>query len=297
MDFPSRFGIKNNVPLVYYTNIKIGGSARYVAEVANRDELIDLYRFCHRHGVRFLLLGQGTNVFFADTGFRGLVAVFRHGRVEKRSDKVLYAESGAPLADLNDMCVENSLTGCEFSSGIPGTIGGAIYGNAGAYGRAMADCLIGAEILTVDGDILQVDKGFFEFQYRDSALKRNRALVLSALFEFERGDAGIIRKRVDEILALRSEKLPEREVPTAGSYFKNLQDENGHPLAAARLLDAVGSKEIRINDAAVWHKHANIFVNKGRATAADLLELERVLRARVMEAFGIQLEREVIYIE
>jgi UDP-N-acetylmuramate dehydrogenase len=297
MDFPSRFGIKNNVPLVYYTNIKIGGSARYVAEVANRDELIDLYRFCHRHGVRFLLLGQGTNVFFADTGFRGLVAVFRHGRVEKRSDKVLYAESGAPLADLNDMCVENSLTGCEFSSGIPGTIGGAIYGNAGAYGRAMADCLIGAEILTVDGDILQVDKGFFEFQYRDSALKRNRALVLSALFEFERGDAGIIRKRVDEILALRSEKLPEREVPTAGSYFKNLQDENGHPLAAARLLDAVGSKEIRINDAAVWHKHANIFVNKGRATAADLLELERVLRARVREAFGIQLEREVIYIE
>jgi UDP-N-acetylmuramate dehydrogenase len=297
IEFPAKFDIATDVSLAELTSVGVGGPARYLAEVASRDFLIDLYRDCKRYGIRFLLLGHGTNIFFADSGFDGLVAVLRYGRLEKRSDTVLYADSGVRLEDLTRMCLANGLTGCEFSSGIPGSIGGAIYGNAGAYGRSIADCLVGAEVLEENGVVKEVDNGYFRFQYRDSVLKRNSAIVLSALFEFERGDPGAIREQMQEILSKRREKLPSSTVATAGSYFKNLKDEQGRPIAAARYLDAVGSKETRINDAAVYHKHANIFVNRGRATAADLLELERVLRTRVFEKFGVLLEREVIYVE
>ena len=138
---------------------------------------------------------------------------------------------------------------------------------------------------------------FFRFSYRYSELKRTHDYILEAEFEFEKGEPLEIENKINEILKLRRQKLPPEDLPTAGSYFKNIKDKFGNATAAAKYLDAVGSKQTCVGDAAVFKGHANIFYNKGNATAADLLRLEDILKKRVFEQFGILLEREVMYIE
>lgn len=296
-EFPPNWNVQRLIPLADHTSIRIGGPADYFVSVKDQNIFIDLYGFCRREGIRFLVLGHGTNVFFPEYGFRGLVAVLQFDRMATIAGNAIVAEAGAALSDLVQLCAENALTGCEFASGIPGTIGGAIYGNAGAYGHALSERLIRAKVMTDDGAIQIATPDFFMFAYRDSELKRNGAMVLQAEFQFSRGDSMQIRTRMQEILELRRAKLPPWETPTAGSYFKNLKDDQGNPTPAAKLLDAVGSKQISVGDAAVHPKHANIFYNRGHATATQMLELEEILRQRVKERFGVNLEREVMYIE
>lgn len=295
--FPSKFNIFTGVPLSEYTRIKIGGPVDYLAVVSSEAELIELFRFCYEHGIRLITLGHGSNVFFHDNGFRGLAVITKFDRIQCLSEDTVLAEAGASLAALNELCITKQLKGFEFTSGIPGTIGGAVYGNAGAYGKAVGDCLRRAKILNAAGKVKCVGAGFFNFSYRYSELKANHAVVLAAEFEFQKGDASEIKENVYRILSLRRQKLPPDSVSTAGSYFKNIKDELGNPTAAAKYLDAVGSRETGIGGAAVYRGHANIFYNKGWATAKDVLMLEDILKKRVFDKFGVKLEREVIYIE
>ena len=295
--FPKELEVRRNIRLKDYNSIHVGGPADYLAEVTTQTDLINLYRYCLEREIRMLAIGDGTNVFFSEKGFRGLVAVIRFGRIEQLGENCIRAESGAQFSELNRFCLEHSLTGCEFSSGIPGTVGGAIYGNAGAYGKNIGQCLSSAKILTADGKVKSVSNDYLEFSYRSSRLKRHPAIVLEAEFQFEPGDYAEIKKRIDDIVEIRRSKLPPETVRTAGSYFKNLKDDLGNPIAAATYLDAVGSKQASVGDAAVHIKHANIFYNKGRATAQDVLKLEEMLRELVYEKFGVRLEREVMYFE
>lgn len=295
--FPQKFHVQQNVALSNYTSIRVGGNAAFLVEVNNQTLFIELFQLCLQKNVRLLTLGGGTNVFFPESGFDGLVAVIKFDNITVHSDGRVTAEAGAPLSALNRVCIDHSLTGFEFSSGIPGTVGGAIYGNAGAYGNAVSDYLIAAKILTADGVVQTVDNAFFNFSYRTSQLKQNQAILLQADFQFKKGERAKIQKRVDEILEKRRKKLPPPDIATAGSYFKNILDEQGKKTAAAIYLEAVGSKQTHVGDAAVHQKHANIFYNRGHATAADLLRLENILRQRVLEKFGIRLEREVMFIE
>ena len=296
-EFPPNFNILTNVPLSEYTRIKIGGRADYLAAVSDQDDLIELYRFCQQHGIRVIVLGHGSNIFFSDNGFRGLAIVAKFDQIKIHSENVLSAKAGASLAALSKLCIQKRLTGLEFSSGIPGTVGGAVYGNAGAYGKAVGDCLSRAKILTTEGKVKWVDSEFFRFSYRYSELKINNAVVLEAEFIFQKGDPKVIIDKVNEILTLRCQKLPPDDLPTAGSYFKNIKDARNNPTPAAKYLDAIGSKEICVGGAAVYHGHANIIFNKGGATARDVLKLEDILTKRVFEKFGVKLEREVVYIE
>lgn len=296
-EFPPKFGVANNVPLKEFTTIGVGGPARYLARVEDSRLFVELYQFCRKNKIRFLPLGHGTNVFFADEGFNGLVAVVAFSGLEYDGASCITVEAGAALKTLNQACLAHSLTGCEFTSGIPGTVGGAIYGNAGAYGSAVADILTEAVIMEPDGTILHVDNDYFGFDYRYSRLKETGSVVLSATFRFSKGDPEKIKIRVDEILALRRSKLPSHTVPTAGSYFKNLVKPDGSREAAAIYLDRIGSKSISVGGAGVHEKHANIFYNKNRATAKDILKLEEILKDKVYREFGIRLEREVMYIE
>ena len=296
-NFPKHIQVYENIPLERYTSIRIGGKAQYVAEVYSQDDLIDIYQFCCQQNIRFLILGHGTNVFFSQKGFPGLVAVLKFEKIENCGDYLVRVDAGAPLSKLNRYCLDNSLAGFEFSSGIPGTVGGAIYGNAGAYGKNVGQHLQRAKIMLPDGSVKHVNKDFFEFAYRYSRLKRDPAIILDAEFLFQPGEYQVINEKRKGILELRRKKLPSKDVPTAGSYFKNIKDDFGNPIAAAKYLDAIGSKETSVGDAAVHQKHANIFFNKGHATAEHVLRLENILRDRVLDQFGICLEREVMYIE
>lgn len=295
--FPAKFDVNASVDLKTFTSIKVGGPALYLAKSGDQDVFAELFRFAKSRNLRFLCLGHGTNVFFPQTGFPGLVVVIDFRRIDYDGDKRISIEAGASLKELNMTCQKYSLTGCEFTSGIPGTVGGAIYGNAGAYGSAVSDKLVEAKILTTDGQINTVGKKYFQFDYRHSFLKKSHEIVLQATFEFQKDDPETIKNKVFEILEMRRKKLPSRDVFTAGSYFKNLVKSDGSREAAAIYLDAIGSKETLVGDAAVFHNHANILINKGNAAAQDILQLEEILKDRVFERFGIRLEREVMFIE
>ncbi|MBN1561725.1 UDP-N-acetylmuramate dehydrogenase [candidate division KSB1 bacterium] len=296
-DFPPNYKIEENVPLSGYTNIKIGGPADYLAVVSDQNIFIELYRLCRRLGLHFLALGDGTNVFFAEQGFRGLVAVINFDNVNVVAKNAVVAEAGARLEQIVETCIKNGLTGFEFAAGIPGTIGGAIYGNAGAYGSNIGEILTRAKILTMAGEIKFVSHDYFKFSYRHSDLKLNPAIVLQAELQLAKGDRAKIKSRCDEIVTVRRMKLPPPDTCTAGSWFKNIKDEQGNGIAAAKYLDAIGARSTSVGDAAVHEKHANIFYNKGNATATDMLTLQRILQERVHRQFGILLEREVIYVE
>ncbi len=293
----SKFNILRNESLACYTNIKIGGNADYLTFIEDRQKFIELYHICRDAQIRFLVLGHGTNVFFADEGFRGLVAINNMKAIRLVDDTTIRVESGAPLSGVNRLCIAERLTGFEFSSGIPGTVGGAIYGNAGAYGKNIGECLQCARVLTGDGRVKKVGNEFFQFAYRHSDLKVSNSIVLEADLKFKKGDYRQILQTVREIRSARYKKLPHRSISTAGSFFKNLKDEQGNPVPAAVYLDAVNSKHTVVGDAGVHLKHANIFYNKGSASARDVLELEKILRDRVLEKFHIELQREVMYIK
>lgn len=295
--FPEKFQIKHGYATSEYTKIKIGGPGKYTIEITSLIDLVDCVRFCIEKSIRYVILGHGSNVFFSDHGFPGLVMVNQCTKIVELSATSVQCDSGVAFSDLNRWCQDHCLTGCEFSSGIPGTVGGAIYGNAGAYGRNIGECLISARVLQPDGSIVNVERDFFEFAYRDSSLKRNHGIVLDAVFQFEKGDSGKITSRINEILDMRAKKLPAEHVATAGSYFKNLKDSYGNPIPAAKYLDDVGSKETKVGGMSVYQGHANIFVNTGSATAEDVLNLEDLLRERVKRKFNVVLEREVMYLE
>ena len=295
--FPPNFAIKKNVALSDYTTIRIGGPADYLAVVTDQNIFIDLYRYCHSIGLRFLALGGGTNVFFAEGGFRGFVAILQFDKKNVVAKNAIIAEAGASLDQIRQLCIQKGLTGFEFASGIPGTLGGAIYGNAGAYGSNIGELLTRAKILTLAGEIKFVDKSYFNFSYRYSNLKEKPAIILQAELQLAKGDPMDIKSRCDEIIAIRTKKLPPSDIRTAGSWFKNLKDGQGHAIAAAQYLEAIGSKKMSVGDAAVHQKHANIFYNRGHATASDMLKLQEILQERVYEKFGIRLQREVMYWE
>ncbi len=297
LEFPPTIPVQKNVLLAPYTNIGIGGPADFLVEISDQNIFRQLYVFCREHDIPFLALGDGTNVFFPKDGFRGLIAIIKFNKISSVQKNAVVAEAGASLTELNHFCQDNALTGLEFTSGIPGTIGGAVYGNAGAYGNDVGNLLTRAKIMDAEGRIHFVERSFFQFRYRHSNLKIEPTYVLQAEFQLQRGKPEKIKTVCDEIIAIRTAKLPPEETKTAGSWFKNIKDEHGNATAAAVYLDAIGSKQTSVGDAAVHHKHANIFYNRGRATASDMLNLEEILRQRVQDEFGITLEREVMYIQ
>jgi len=291
--------VKPFVPLSPMTTFHIGGPAEMFVEVETEDELAKAVVFAHQEKIPFLLLGGGSNLVVSDRGVSGLVIR------NKASDRKLVDpekgfmtfSSGIPLWDLVETAQKNGLTGLESFAGIPGTLGGAIYGNAGAYGKSIGDVLVGAEIMTFDGRICQMNNNFFDFSYRSSILKKAPFLVLNATFKLAKGDPQEIKAQMDDILAQRKAKHPPEEVGSAGSFFKNLDPKPGEKRrqAAGELLDQAGAKSLSVGGASVYPKHANFIVNYGKATADDVKSLAALMKQKVIEKFGITLHEEVIY--
>jgi UDP-N-acetylmuramate dehydrogenase len=278
-----------------HTTLRVGGPADLLAVASSADDLASLVRFARAAGISCVVFGRGSNVVVADAGFRGLVVLNRaeHARVDGNR---LIAESGLPIARAATIALEAGLTGLEFGLAIPGTVGGAVWANAGAHGSDVAAVLESATLLRADGIVAGETVEALGLSYRDSRLKRSGGLgaaadvVLEATFRLEFGDPAAITARLDEIRTWRREHQPLSQ-PSAGSVFRNPAGDS-----AGRLIDECGLKGRRLGGAQVSDKHANFIVNAGAATASDIRALADEVRSQVSRRFGVELEYEVQFV-
>ena len=294
-------------PLRHHTTFRIGGPADWFVAARSPETLVASLAAAESLGVPVFLLGGGSNLLVSDEGFRGLVVKNACEQVQFDGTAV-QVECGADYLEFIRLCQARSLAGLAYAAGIPGSVGGAIYGNAGCYGKDIGSRVIECTVATLDGRRVEtLPAAWFEFAYRDSRLKREPRALLSCLLQLENGDGAAIQAEMDEKLEIRRVKHPQwREEPTAGSYFKNLppgfqvpglpHSPGTHRVPAGALLDACECRGLRVGDAMVFAKHANILVNAGRATARDMLQLAEIMKDKVRKKFGVELEEEVMFL-
>lgn len=281
--------------LAQFTTFNIGGPAKFYFEARNSSDLVSAYDLAVKNDLRYFILGGGSNILFADEGYDGLVIHDRCGECKVDVEKIT-AHSGVWLDKLVDFATQNSLTGLEFAAGIPGNIGGAVFGNAGAFGGCIADILKTAVIYSPSSGVKIVGNDYFGFHYRHSKLKESFELILSATFQLGSGERQKIADKVNEHRQLRRDKHPDyRKEGCAGSIFKNIKEPELIP--AGKLLDEVGVSGMKVGGAEVFERHCNIIVNKGKATASDVRKLSLMMRQKVAEKFGIELEYEIMIIK
>lgn len=289
--------LRQSVPLRDFSTFGIGGPADFFFETVSPEDLKSSLDLAERLKVPFYVIGGGSNILFDDDGFRGLIIRNRVAGLSRQKDKgEIEAFSGAPLSDLVGAAAEKGLAGLEFLAGIPGTVGGAVCGNAGAFGRSVGDSLIKSVILRLGGKEFEAGKEYFEFGYRHSSLPKKREVLLQAVFGLECGERAEIESRMADYLRKRAAKHPPENTACAGSYFRNPQLPDGTKAAAGFLLEQAETKNLTVGRAAVFPGHANFIVNTGGATSRDVLRLAGELKERVAQKFGVMLEEEVIYL-
>jgi UDP-N-acetylmuramate dehydrogenase len=277
-----------------HTSWRVGGLARYYAEPATPAEAIALATWATDQQLPLIWIGRGTNLLVRDEGFAGVIAVYRGQRWElhdQGESAELWIEAGAPMAGTARRLAAMGWAGLEWAEGLPGTVGGAIVGNAGCYGGNVAGQLIAAELLMNGCERVEWSINDLAYTYRESILKQMQhtplpPLVLSGRFRLRRADPAVLTARMAAIAAERKQKTPAGS--SCGSVFKNPPGD-----FAGRLIEAVGLKGTRIGDAEISPLHANYIVNHGQARAADILALIDLARATVAERFGITLQLEV----
>ena len=285
---------KRNESLSLYTSFRTGGDADLFADITDVHQMADALRLAHQLDIACFVIGGGSNLLVSDDGFRGLI-IRNHIRGLAVQENEVIAGAGEQLDDVVDYATACSLTGAEFASGIWGTIGGAVYGNAGAFGSQIGSVLTCAELVDALGNIRTEDRDYFAFTYRNSILKKTGEVVTKVTLNLTPGDRNEIARRTDEIRRSRSQKHPV-DACSAGCFFKNIEDPsqpNGK-LAAGKLLEEAGAKEITVGHAAVFDRHANIIVNTGGARSQEIRHLADILKKRVKEKFNIDLQEEVI---
>jgi len=275
-----------DAPLAGYTSFRIGGPATLLASPADPEDLKRALAFARTEGLPIHVLGGGSNTLVRDGGFRGMaISLCAFQALERRGDTVA-AGAGVRVSRLLAFCCRQGLAGLEILSGVPGTVGGAVWGNAGAWGGATADALASVEIATAGGQECTLLRREIPFRYRVSGLPAG-SVVMQAVFALAPGDPPAIRRRISGYLVRRNVSQPV-EFRSAGSIFKNPPGEY-----AGRLVEQVGLKGTRMGNAMISAKHGNYIVNLGGARAADVLALLTLARERVRTATGIDLELEV----
>ena len=283
--------LRENEPMSRHTTFRIGGPARLMALPWDRKETAAVVRTAAEVGVRPFFLGNGSNLLVSDGGYEGFVVKSSHLDQTREVNRRLRAESGIPLARLAVAALERGLTGLEFAHGIPGTLGGAVAMNAGAYGGEMAQVLTAVTYLDETGTVVTIPASECGLSYRHSLFSDHPDwLILEAEMELQPGDAETIKGRMDELAAQRRTKQP-LEWPSAGSTFKRPEGN-----FAAALIDQCGLKGFSVGDAQVSEKHAGFLVNKGKATAEDMRRLMDLVRERVLRETGVELEPEVKFL-
>ena len=274
-----------------HTTFRIGGLADCFVQLENTEQLIKVQKYLSQVGVPFFVLGNGSNLLVSDAGFRGVILQIgsKMNRVTVEGN-VIVAQAGASMAQIARTAMEHELTGMEFASGIPGTIGGGVVMNAGAYGGELSQIVTQVNVVNNEGEIMELDNETMEFGYRTSTIRNNPFTVTEVILRLEKGDRQQIRERMEELAARRREKQP-LEYPSAGSTFKRPA---GH--YAGQLIMEAGLRGLQCGGAKVSDKHCGFVINTGNATAEDVRKLIREVQARVKDQFNVDLETEVLFL-
>jgi len=285
-----------NEPLKAHTTFKIGGPADYYVIADDVDQVRQIIFCCKLAKMPYFIIGNGSNLLFADEGYRGVIIRLAESahpvRVIADGDSLeVEADAGILLSKFANQVCKAGYTGFEFATGIPGTLGGAVFMNAGAYGGEIKDCIISADVLDETGKVVTLSKEELKLGYRSSAIQGSNYIVLSAKFSFVRGDLEEILEKSTDFNRQRREKQP-LEYPSAGSMFKR-------PVGyfAGKLIMDAGLRGYRVGDAMISEKHCGFVVNAGNATAKDVLQLIKEVQDIVFEKFGVKIETEVRFIE
>lgn len=308
--------IKENVSLKEYSNFKIGGPARYFFDFHSLDELkVGLTEWQQIKATQFdriFIISCATNILFDDAGFDGLILKNSILFIKKNSDEILEVGAGAFIKQLNEYCLTNSLSGTEWSGGLPGSFGGAIFGNAGAFGGEIKDSIIEVTSYNyLSGQSITRDNSECKFGYRNSIFKSEKLpeIILSAKIQLKLGEKGEIAKLIQEKIDYRKLKQP-LEYPNIGSIFKNIDVKSASPelversrdkikddpfpvIPVAYLISLAGLKGKRIGGIQISEKHPNMFINTGEGKASDVKELIGMVQAELLEKFGVHVEPEI----
>ena len=281
--------IKPDEPMELHTSLHIGGKADYFAMPGSIDEIREIIKLCKQSKMPYYVIGNGSNLLVADSGFRGLIIKLGESfsAVEVKENGLITAQSGVLLSKLANIAAEHGLTGLEFASGIPGTLGGAVTMNAGAYDGEMKQCLLRTRLLDDEGNILEYNTEQLQLGYRKSILQTLPYVVLEADIQLAFGDKEQIRQKMNTLNRQRREKQPLDKY-SVGSTFKRPEG-----YFAGKLIADAGLKGYQVGDAAVSEKHCGFIINKEHATARDFLTVMEDVARIVYEKFGVRLEPEV----
>ncbi len=278
-------------PMCDHTTFKIGGKADVFVSIINEHEILRLLELLRSRQIPFFILGNGSNILVSDEGYRGVIIEIGSAYSGVRMlDDIVIAKAGTTMAKLSHFAMENDLTGLEFASGIPGTVGGGIIMNAGAYGGEMRQITYRVKAVTPSGEVIYLSNADMEFEYRNSKAKKEGYIILQAEFRLHRGEKSVIEGIMRDLAKKRRDKQP-LEYPSAGSTFKRPQG-----YYAGKLIADAGLKGLSVGGAQVSEKHAGFLINTGSATAADMYELINQVRTKVKEAYSVVLEPEVIFL-
>ena len=279
--------IKIDEKLSEYVNFKVGGPADILLIPNSKEQVIKSIKICKENNIPFYLIGNGSNILVRDGGFRGVVLSLKNVKNIYVDGEKIEAECGVMLKEVSDKAIENSLTGFEFACGIPGTIGGAVFMNAGAYDGEISKVIESAEVIDENCNIIRLSREELDFGYRSSLVMKKGYTVLSAVFKLEKGQVKTIKELIEDLTNKRESKQP-LEYPSAGSTFKR---PTGY--FAGKLIQDAGLKGYSIGGAAVSEKHSGFVINKGNATAKDITDLIKHIQDEVKKQFGVDLHPEV----
>jgi len=281
-------------PMSRHASLCVGGKSEALVMIENEEQLIEIVKRLTTQKIAYFPAGNLTNIIVRDGGYRGAILLMKGLKKTKHqhspeSGHTISAQAGAPLSAVVSLALAQELTGMEFCAGIPGSVGGAVRMNAGAYGKEIKDVIENVYLLDAQGEKQEMLRRDITFEYRKTSLSP-RAIVLGASFKLEKGNGEEIKKRITEIMKWRQEKHP-LEYPNAGSIFKNIP---GQP--AGKIIEEMGMKGESIGGARISPKHANFIVNTGKATATHVLQLISLVQKKAREEKGVNLETEVVII-
>jgi len=279
--------VKQDEMLKNHTHIKVGGKADVFVQPTTYTEIQQVVQYANKHNIPITFLGNGSNVIIKDGGIRGITLSLTHITDVTVNEQTIVAQSGAAIIDISRIALKHSLTGLEFACGIPGSVGGALYMNAGAYGGEVAYVLTKAVVMTKEGELITLSKDDFDFGYRKSTFANNHYIILEATFELENGVYEEIKEKMDDLTYKRESKQP-LEYPSCGSVFKRPPNN-----FAGKLIQDSELQGTRIGGVEVSTKHAGFMVNVDNGTAQDYIDLIHFVQKTVKEKCGVTLEREV----
>lgn len=285
---------KLNEPLKNHTTFKIGGQAKMLVQINSEKSLAELVKYLRSNNIKFFVLGKGSNILASDSGFDGVILKISKdfSKIKLTGENEIYCTAGTLLSELCLFALEHSLSGLEFAYGIPGTAGGALFMNAGAYGGEIKDIIISARFIDKNGEIQTIENQDMKLSYRHSIFSENSEnIIVDMTFSLKTGEKNEIKAQMDELLKKRKDKQP-LEYPSAGSTFKRPEGS-----FASLLIDQCGLKGLTVGNAQVSEKHCGFVINKGGATFDDVIKLTDEVKKIVFEKTGYQLELEPIILK